>query len=139
MYLSKIPTKPLGMLTHLLTLANPAWVHRPSSYSLLLIALFSGLVCSLPWSLQFPSLDCLLFSSGTFLPLSSGLVGNLTRKPFMWVSHQNRQRDPLTGTHTHTQRNKCHPSHHNGHSLVYFVLVLWHINQCWSFNAKSFL
>ena len=25
------------------------------------------------------------------------------------------------------------------HSLVWFGLVIWHINQCWLFNAKSFL
>ena len=37
----------------------------------------------------------------------SGLVGDLVRKLFVRLSRQNRQRDSLTGTHTH--RNGCHP------------------------------
>ena len=57
--------------------------------SLLLITQF----CRLPHSVP----------SGTFLlSSSSGLMGNLV--------HQNRQRNLLTGTHTH--RNECHPSCH---------------------------
>ena len=45
-----------------------------------------------------------LFCFGTFLPLlSSSLVGNLAIKPFVWVLRQNRQRDPLTGTHPQKQ------------------------------------
>ena len=72
------------------------WVHRPSSSSLLL----SSVVCFL------------LFCSGSFLHSSSpGLIGNLARMPFVWVSRQNRQRDPRTGIHTH--RNKYHPSCHS--------------------------
>ena len=52
-------------------------------------------------------LSVLLFTwpcifSGTFLSSStSGLVVDLELKPFVLVSRQNRQRDCLTGTHTH--------------------------------------
>ena len=78
----------------------------PSSCFLLPTALFCRLPCSINWFLLFTA-SCSLW---TFLPLSSsGLMGNLTRKPFVWVSRQNRQRDPLIVTHTHTYRNECHP------------------------------
>ena len=40
---------------------------------------------------------------------SSGLVRNLMHKPFVWVTRQNRQRNPLTGAQTHPQ-NDCPPS-----------------------------
>ena len=55
------------------------------------------------------SLDCQLSStsikSGAFLPLSSsGLVGNLTHKLFVWVSCRNRQRNLLTGTYPYPQK-----------------------------------
>ena len=60
---------------------------------------------------QAPALffDCPLLSTAFFcsLPLrpslpssSSVLVSNLARTLFVWVSRQNRQRDPLTGTPT---------------------------------------
>ena len=48
----------------------------------------SALLSSLDW----PSLDCSLLQTvpGTFLPSSSFvLVGDLARKPFVWVSRQN--------------------------------------------------
>ena len=41
---------------------------------------------------------------------SSGLVGNLVHKPFVWVSRQSRQRNPLTGTHPHLHPQKWMPS-----------------------------
>ena len=75
------------------------WVHR-----------FQLLAWQLPFS------DChffltvansfLLFTAlGPCLSLSSsGLIGNLAHKPFVWVSCQNRQRNPLTGTHLHPQK-----------------------------------
>ena len=43
---------------------------------------------------------------------SSSLIGNLVCEPFAWVSCQNRQRNPLSGTHPHLQ-NKCPPSCHS--------------------------
>ena len=56
---------------------------------------------------------------------SSGLVGNLTRKPFVWVSRQNRRRNPLTGDHSHPHlQNECPPSCHitpKQHSLTKFT------------------
>ena len=42
---------------------------------------------------------------------SSGLVGNLGRRLFVWALHQNRQRNPLTGAHPHPQNEyslSCH-------------------------------
>ena len=93
-YSGEIPTKLPGTLTHPLMLANAASESTgPSSCSLLFTASF----CRLP-----PSVDCPVLS----LPSSSGPVGDLARKPFVWVSHKNRQRDPLPGTHPHphTQR-----------------------------------
>ena len=89
--LRETSTKPLGMLNHLLT------------------DLFCRLVSAAPFCWLCASLDWPLLPtvSGTFLPSSSGLVGDLARKPFVWVSRQNRQRDSLTGTHTHW--NGCHP------------------------------
>ena len=91
---------------HVITLANPAWVHRPSSCFLLLTALFSVLVSSFHCSVLSTSLDWFfLFSSGTFLPsFFSGLAGNLARKLFVWVSRQNRQGNLLTGTYPHPQK-----------------------------------
>ena len=57
------------------------------------------------------SVDCPLLLTPLGLCLSSsfsGLIGNLARKPFVWVSPQNRQRNPQTGTHLplHPQ-NEC--------------------------------
>ena len=42
---------------------------------------------------------------------SSSLVGDNARKPFAWVSRQNRQRSPLAGAHPHAQK-ECPPSWH---------------------------
>ena len=72
--------------------------------------LLTALSCRLHSSADYPVLSA-LFCSWTFLPSSSsGLVGNLARKPFVWVLRQNKQRDPLIGTYTH--RNVCNPSCH---------------------------
>ena len=50
--------------------------------------------------------------SGTFLPSSiSDLVRDLTLRPFVWVSHQNRQRDSLTDANTN--RNECYLLYHS--------------------------
>ena len=49
---------------------------------------------------------------------SSGLVGNLMHKPFVWVSLQNRQRNPLTGTHP---QNKCPPL---GHIIMITICII---------------
>ena len=126
-YSSEIPTKSPGMLTHLLTLANLASgsTHPTSRLSptsvdcsllsnsvfcpllltvgfpwLLSTALFCWLVCFVSLSWLIPSLD-----SGTFLPSSSpGHEGNITCKPFVGFSRQNRQRNLLTGTHPHPQK-----------------------------------
>ena len=67
-----------------------------------------SLTVAFPW-LQ--SVDC----SG-ILPflVFFGLVGNLARNPFVWVSRQNRQRNPLTGAHPHPHSQKeCPPSGHS--------------------------
>ena len=108
------------MLTYLLALVNPASVVQQVlavtfltsvDWSPLCPALISWLTLSLDCNLLFcrlSPLDC----PGNFFPLSSpGLMGGLARKPFVWDTRQNRQRDPLTGTYTH--RNECHKSCHN--------------------------
>ena len=101
-YSSEIPTKSPGMLTHRLTLANPASeTTHPSSR--LLTALLSPLLCFASFS---------VLSSGTFLLSSSfGLVGNIARNPFVWVLRQNRQRNLLALTHTHTTNAQHHVTH----------------------------
>ena len=112
MYSSEIPTKPPGTLTHPFTLANLASESiGPSS------CLLSPADC--------PVLPTSLFCSGIFLPSSSaGLVWDLARKPFVWVSRQNRQMDPLTGTHPHTH-NECPTSCHNSKFSSFSVFRLF--------------
>ena len=72
----------------------------------LLTVSFCQLVSAAPFCWLYPSLDWpLLYRliSGTFLPSSvSSFVGDLACRAFVWVSHQNRQSDSLTGTHLHT-------------------------------------
>ena len=92
------------MLTHLLILANSAWVLRPISCFLLLTALFS----SVDWSVLSTSLEWLDSVSFSGLP---SLVLFRSRGGSREQVLQNRQRNPLTGTHTY--RNECHPSCHN--------------------------
>ena len=71
------------------------------------------LAATSPWPLpssnfcwMLSPVDCLHALAATSpwpcLPSSSGLLGNLVYKPFVWVSCQNRQRDYLTGTHPHS-------------------------------------
>ena len=90
-YPSEIPTQSPGTLTHPLALADPA------SES---IGPNSSRRSCLSLSITFPRL--LLTALGPCLPSSSsGLAGNLARKPFVWISRQNEQRNPLTNTHSH--------------------------------------
>ena len=76
------------------------------------------------------TIDCPVLSV-TFLPFSSsGLVGDLACKPFVWVSRQNRQRDPLTGTHRHPH-NECPTSCHN--KYIYIMCFIYKWRRClWS-------
>ena len=54
------------------------------------------------------------------LSLSSyGLVGNLARKPFVWVSHQSGQRKPLTGAHPHPQKRMPPPDRAKDESFFF--------------------
>ena len=96
-YLRKTPTKPQGMLTHLLTLVNPAYVGQQVLATVSLVSslsdshrltdiLLTTLSCRLPSSAPFCWLSPSLFS-GTFLPsFYSGLVGGLVHKPPVCVS-----------------------------------------------------
>ena len=125
MYLSEIPTKPLGMLTHLQTLANPASesigsssrLSRPSAF-----LDFCRLPCSLDWSVLSTSLDCpSSVDSQTFLlSFSSGLVGNLACKPFVWASQQ-KQTKESSDWHLHPHPQKRMPptvSHVNSSWII---------------------
>ena len=108
--LHETSTKPLGILTYLWlsSLTDSCW---PS---------FPGLLSQadrppLPWFVT-----PLFVFSRTFLPsFTSGLVGDLVLRPFVWVSCQSRQRDSLTGTHTH-QHNEW------PHSVTKFCIRLSH-------------
>ena len=81
------------------------WPTRHLSPQVLALALFCRLPSSVHWSFS------VLVSSalGTFIPSpSSGPMGYLACKPFVWVSHQNRQRSLLTGTYPHSYpHNEC--------------------------------
>ena len=103
------------------TLTKPLAILISVDCSPLCSTLISWLTCSVDKSLLSPSADCVLLLltpllcrlspfvfSRAFLPSSTyGLVGDLVRKPFVWVSRQNKQRDSLIGTYT--QKNGCHP------------------------------
>ena len=101
---SEIPTRPLRMLTHLLTLANSASQSTGSSSHLSRLSaspdfcrLLSPVDCAV---LLLTGLFCSLLGPSFPRPLGkSRLVGNLARKPFVWISRQNRQRNLLTGTY----------------------------------------
>ena len=100
LYSNKISTQLSGTLTHPYALADPASgsTGPNSSFSSCL-----SLTVAFPWL----SLTTLCFALEPCLSLSfSGLIGNLTHKPFVWVLHQNRQRNPRTGAHPHPQ-NEC--------------------------------
>ena len=81
---------------------------------------FCWLVSSLPYFHLLT--DLLLTVTGTVLPSSSsGLVGDHERKLFEWVSCQNRQRDPLTGTYTQPHNKfptSCHIREHRIYELL---------------------
>ena len=107
-YSNEIHTQLLWRLTHPLALAE----------------LVSGST-SPNFSLQQPSLSdrrlsltvansYLLTALGPCLSSSSSdLVGDLARKSSVWVSRQNRQRNPLSGAHPHSHtQNECSPSCH---------------------------
>ena len=74
-------------------------VGQPNLSPQLLAVAFLLLIIVLPpstdWLILLTSLFCLLRCFPWDLPFSSssGLVGNLARKPFGWVSRQNRQRE----------------------------------------------
>ena len=125
-YSNETPTKPLGLLTHFLALVNPAssnvFLDRQLP-QLLSTGLFSWLVCSAHFPRLLCPADCL---TRAFLPSSSSsLVGDLARKPFLWASRQNRQRNLLTGTYTHTHRNECHRS---CHTRTLFIITFLYVS-----------
>ena len=93
-YPNEIPTEPPEPLIYILALANADSGSKGPGYPL------SSRHCqtvAFPWLLLTALEPCLSSSS-------SGLVGNLTRKPFVWVSRQSRHRNPLTGAHPHPQK-----------------------------------
>ena len=96
--LRETSTKPLWTLTHFSTAL------LPSSHCLLLRTVsFSGQRSQADCSLLPSFVNSLSVFSGTFLPSStSGLMGDLTLRPFVWVLHQNGQRDPEW--HPHKQK-----------------------------------
>ena len=100
LYAKKIPTQLPGILTHTQALADPASVFTSLNSS------FSSRL-SLTVANSFPLLSVLTLGP-CISSDSSGLVGNLTRKPSEWVSCQSRQRNPLTGTPTPTEMNAHH-------------------------------
>ena len=92
------------------------WLSSLSCFHLLAVS-FCRLCPSLDSYLKLTVLFCLPLStplsvfSGTFLPsFTSDLTGVLTLRPFVWVSHQNRQGDSLTGTNTNRNESYllCH-------------------------------
>ena len=90
---NKIPTQLPGLLTHPLTLADLFQQLPLSEHCLSLTVANSYLLIALR--------PCLSLSF-------SDRIGNLVHKPFVWVSRQNRRRNPLTSTHPHPQ-NECPP------------------------------
>ena len=85
--------------------------------------------CLLPLSVFLrqltPSVEFFLDPSSLCPPVffwTSCLAGDLEFKPFVWVSHQSRQRDSLTDTHTRTPNTmNGHLVSHDGKStLKYF-------------------
>ena len=93
-YPSEIPTQLLGTLTHPLALADLASGSTCPN---------SSLSSRLSLTVAFPCLSITPICSLLF-------VGNLAHKPFVWVLHQNRQRNPLTGTHQHPHPQKRMPT-----------------------------
>ena len=88
------------------------WAHwsKQSAFPRLLLTALTCRLSSLFWS---------LFSAVHFG--TSDVTGDLARKPFVWVSHQNRQRNHLTGTHPHPYpHNECPTSWHSWKVNIYF-------------------
>ena len=133
----RVHTQLPGMLSHPLTLSDLASgstgpkssLHQPplSNHRLSLTVANSYLLIALG--------PCLSSSS-------SSLIENLAHKPFVWVSRQNRQRNPLTGAYPHPQ-NKCPPSCHIMFKLLEcfrtLLLVIWFCQLMprieWSFHS----
>ena len=103
-YSGEIPWKPPEMLTHLLTLANPASQSTgSSSCSLLPTAMFSSLVSSVFWLLL------------TLVPsfLRPFLVSwEISRASLLCGFHAKTDKGVRWLALTHTHRNECHPSCH---------------------------
>ena len=105
-YPSEIPTQLPGTITHPPALGDPASGSTcpNSSFSSCL-----SLTVAFPW-LSLTLICSLLWNLASS---SSSLVGNLARKFFVWVSHQNRQKNPLTGAHPYPHpQNECPPLCH---------------------------
>ena len=108
---SKNPTQLPGTLTRPLAFAKP--VSGSTGHS------------SSPSSRPSPDF-CWLLSPVLRICLpsfSSGLVGNLARKPFVWVSRQNRQKDPLAGTHPNPQKTNA------TYRATGYMICMWIV--CW--------
>ena len=87
------PTRPESTYSSSRLLSPADWIDLPPYLDCRFLH-FCRLSSSLPWALLSTSVD-----SRTFLLSSpSGLVGNLAHKLFVLVSHQNGQRNLLTGT-----------------------------------------
>ena len=97
-YSNKISIQLTGTLTHPFVHADPTSGSTGPSSSLSSRLSPTAVNSSLLLTVLVPCL-----SSSSF-----GLVGNLARKPFAWVSRVNRRRNPLTGTHPHLPK-RMHP------------------------------
>ena len=119
------------MLTYLPALVNPASV----SQQVLAVAFLT----SVDWSPLCPAFISWLTFSWLLSPADCpwdppSLVlfwsrGRSRAKSFVWVSRQNRQRDPLTSTRTH--RNECHPSCHS-----YLKTLNWSVSSEGQMRAR---
>ena len=105
-YPNEIPTQLPGTLTHPLVLSDLASGPTSPNFSLQQQSLSDRRLCMTVTNSYLLTALGPCFSSSSF-----GLLGYLACKPFVWVSHQNRQRNPLTGPHPHPQ-NECPPLCH---------------------------
>ena len=107
-YPNEIPTQLPGTLTHPLAVADLASGSTSPNSSLQQPPL-SGhrLFLTVANSFLLTALEPCHSSS------SSGFVENLAHEPFVWVSRQNKQKNPLAGAHPHPHpQNECPPSCH---------------------------
>ena len=104
-YPNKIPTQLPGTMTHPLALVDLACGSTSPNNSLQQPPLSDRYLSLIVTKSYLITALGLCFSSS-----SSGHIGNLARKPFVWVLRQNRQRNHLTGAHLppHPQ-NECPP------------------------------